>query len=367
VLGGVVAAWQVAIGWTLGLQLGTLLALLAAGAAVAWWRRSPRTPPDGRLLRGVALAALILLTTSAVLARPYLRVADEHPDARRGAAVVAAYSDGPRMFLAASPDSTLWGGLTAPVRDRLDTIPEQTLFPGVAILALAVLGTVRAPWPRRLRLGLAAGTALLAVTSLGMPDSAWRWLTPYGLLYELVPGWQAVRVPERLMTLTTLGLALLAAGGAAALLQRRRAPVLAVALVAVVLLDGAGFGTPQPRAPEPPPGLAGAGPAPLLELPARAEDNRRYLLWSADGFPDLANGRSSYNPPSFAALVASAAPFPDRASVTRLRAAGIRTVVIHGDRVAGTPWAGFRSRPVERLGLAREVRGRLVVYRLGMR
>ena len=38
-------------------------------------------------------------------------------------------------------------------------------------------------------------------------------------------------------------------------------------------------------------------PAPQLHLPAeRPEDNRRYLLWSTDGFPKIVNGRSSTEP-----------------------------------------------------------------------
>ena len=48
--GWAVAAWQVSLGFTLGLQLGYLLALLAVIAAVAWWRRGrPALPP--RLVR----------------------------------------------------------------------------------------------------------------------------------------------------------------------------------------------------------------------------------------------------------------------------------------------------------------------------
>ena len=54
-----------------------------------------------------------------------------------------------------------------------------------------------------------------AVLSLGFRDDGWGWLFPYRWLYEVLPGWQGIRVPGRLNTLTSLGLALLAAAGAA--------------------------------------------------------------------------------------------------------------------------------------------------------
>ena len=62
-----------------------------------------------------------------------------------------------------------------------------------------------------------------AVLSLGFKLNGLSWLYPYRWLYEFVPGWQGIRVPGRLHTLTTLCLALLAAGGAQALADRARA------------------------------------------------------------------------------------------------------------------------------------------------
>ena len=168
-------------------------------------------------------------------------------------------------------------------------------------------------------------------------------------------------MPERLHTFTTLALALLAAAGA----SRRRwlAPVAVVA----ILVEGAGFGPgrwyPHPPAPQPPAALASL-PAPLLQLPAAADDNRRYLLWSTDGFPKMVNGRSSITPQRTDRILTQANGFPDRASVGALRRLGLRTVVLHADRLAGTPWADWRARPVVALGITRTVRGRLVVYDL---
>jgi len=42
----------------------------------------------------------------------------------------------------------------------------------------------------------------------------------------------------------------------------------------------------------------------------------------------------------------------------------VRTVVLHTDHIAGTPWQDWKDRPVTGLGVRRAVAGPLVVYRL---
>ena len=286
-----------------------------------------------------------------------MRVRSDEPAAERSPRTVAVYSVGPRMFATASSLNPVWGPITS--RDDLPAVPEQTLFLGLATFVLAILGATWRGWPRRLRLGLVAAALVFAVLSLGFEvDGLGRFL-PYRALYEVVPGWSGIRVPERLHTFTTLALALLAAAGA----SRRLAPVAVVA----ILVEGAGFGPgrwyPHPPAPQPPAALASL-PAPLLQLPAAADDNRRYLLWSTDGFPKMVNGRSSITPQRTDRILTQANGFPDRASVGALRRLGLRTVVLHADRLAGTPWEDWRARPVAGLRITRTVRGRLVVYDL---
>ena len=362
VLGGwAVATWQLSLGWTLGLQLAYLLAALALVFLVGGWR-----PPRATWWASAAGVALFALVGIAI-GRVYLRVADMFPTARRTPEVVAAYSGSPVEFLVAGRDSLVWSGVTAPLRDDLRAVAEQALFPGVAIVVLAVVGAWRGVWPRRLRTGLAAGVLLTAALALGYTDPDLRWLFPYGWLSAL-PGWEAIRTPGRLMTLTTLALALLAAAGAQRLAGGRS--WVPWALTALVLVEGSAFslggglsGPPAPRAPQAPAGLA-AATAPLLQLPLEPDDNRRYLLWSTDRFPRMVNGRSSTIPPAFAALGSKVAGFPDAASVARLRALGVRTVVLHRDRLAGTPWAAWRARPVTGLGISRELRDGVVLYRL---
>ena len=120
----------------------------------------------------------------------------------------------------------------------------------------------------------------------------------------------------------------------------------------------------QPRVPAIPPSTASV-PAPQLHLPAeRAADNRRYILWSTDGFPALVNGRSSLNPAFTQHLIRRMEPFPDRRTVALLSRLGVRSVVLHTNRVHGTPWRGAARRPIAGLPLTRTRQGHLVVYEL---
>ncbi|MFY9488983.1 MAG: hypothetical protein WAP35_09865, partial [Solirubrobacterales bacterium] len=218
--GWLVAAWQVSLGFTLGLQLGYLLLVLACIAVIPLWRRGGIT--RGRLTRQLVVASvaggLAVLLTGLLLSLPYQRVLDAHPEGRRTTQQLSGLSGPVWQFVAAPGENMVWGELTESVRDdRLTSVPEQTLFPGLVIFGLALLGVFHRRLPRGLRIGLAAGVVVCAVLSLGFHTSGAGRFYPYRLLYELAPGWQGIRVPGRMNTLTSLGLALLAAAGAQAL------------------------------------------------------------------------------------------------------------------------------------------------------
>jgi hypothetical protein len=362
--GWLVAAWQLALGFTLGLMLAYLLAALAIVVLLRWRRhRPPRS-----VLAASGAGAVAFLCVGLLLAMPYRTVKEDHPESERTAETVAAFSGGPEMFLAAPDQSTVWGSATASVRDGLDFVPEQTLFPGVLVVLLAGVGVSRwSPLPKRLRIGLGAGVLGLAVLSLGFQTPAHGVPYPYRALYELAPGWDAVRTPGRLNTLTSLALALLAAAGAHAIANRPSlrarggrgaGQFVAVGLAAVVLLEGAGFPAPHPTVAKPPPGLAEATP-PRVHLPMYEYESRRFLVWSADGFPEIVNGRGSFKPSSFDALERRMASFPDPRVVEELERMGVRTVVLHPDIVDGTAWEGWRDWPLR--GTAT---GGVVLYRL---
>ncbi len=369
-----VALWQVSLGFSLGLPFAYLVgALLLIGAAV--WLRSGRPPLDRRLVVAAVAGGLVFAVGVGLLSVPYQEVADRFAEATRSPETVAAYSGPPQAFFVAPAENLIWGGATSSLRDGLSNVPEKTLFPGLAIVCLAIAGVGYRGWPRALRWGLAGAAVAISILALGFREEG-GLLWPDRILYELLPGWQGIRTPGRLVTFSSLALALLAAAGAQRIVlwmgirsaRRALAPALAVILALVVAVEGRGLpfdptdSQAQPEAPDAPPSVAGF-PAPQLHLPAmRPEDNRRYLLWSTDGFPKLVNGRSSTNPEFTQRLISAMDTFPDRASVERLRQVGIPTVVVHLDRAEGTPQAGSATKPVASLGLSRRRVGELEVY-----
>jgi hypothetical protein len=351
--GWVVVAWQLSLGFTLGLQLAYLLAVLAVVAVVLWFRRG-RAAVGRWLIVATAAGVLLAAAVTVYEARPYLRVHRDYPSARRTNYDVGLYSAPPQAFLAAPAESRLWGGATAAVRNGLRSRNEDTLFPGLAIFGLAALGLGWGSWPRALRIGLAVGVVTCAVLSLGFGMPPHGDLT-YRLLYRFAPGWDAVRTPGRIVTLTSLGLALLAAAGAevAIAASTRRLPVrwqrpgaLAVGavLVAAVIVDGVGR-VGDPRVPLPPAGQARLD-QPQLHLPSNGSYDRLYQLWSTDGFPAIVNGVSTFDLPSQDSVRGVMRTFPDAQSVLFLRQRRIRTVVLHtGLGGVGLPRA-LRSPPL---------------------
>ena len=365
--GWLVASWQFSLGFSLGLMLGYLLAAGTLAVVVVWWWRGRPRPPR-RVLVATAAGMLCLAVTAGLLARPYMRVLDDHPEAHRSIDNVASFSGPPYEFLAAARSSRVWSAATAPVRDELGFVAEMTLFPGLAILALALAGWRIGALPRRLRRALAIAALACAVLSLGFQLNGISWLYPYRWLYEVLPGWQGIRVPGRIHTLTTLCLALLAAAGAQALVARARtrwggraAAAIMATLCLAILAEGWGFAD-HPTVELAPPGHS-AAPQPALHLPTGAFDNRRYVLWSTDGFPRIVNGRGSFIPRQFDELMRVTARFPDPRSVTYLRRLGVRSVSVHLARTAaGSPLRRASTRSLRGLDLERTRRGAVVLF-----
>jgi hypothetical protein len=366
IAGWLVAAWQVSLGFTLGLQLGYLLAFLGVLAAISIWRGGRSRLPPRRVIIATAAGGLVLLATAASLALPYHRVLTEHPEAERSLARVASGSGPLWSYLSAPENNELWGDATAPIRHvKLTSTAEQTLFPGLMILALALMGLASSVYSRRLRTGLGLGALALIVLSLGVRQGGLGQYLPYRALYEFAPGWQGVRTPGRLNTLTSLIFALLAAAGAAALLERfsrRGSAAIACALVALICFEFAGDVLPD--APAEPAGAQTAIAQPQLHLPITIAANRRYVYWSTRDFPEIVNGRASIDPVEFTKLTAEVSGFPDRRSVTALETLGVRSVVLHPYLLVGTRWAKSAAKPITALGISRRVQGDLIVYSL---
>ena len=373
----VVGVWQVSIGWVLGLPFAYGIAGAVAVAAVAWLIQGRPAIPRGMLIAGAAGAA-VFLAVSYWIAHPYLYIADNFPAAKRSAHEVAAFSGPLKVFLAAPEENWVWGAATAGLRNSLPTLQEKTLFPGLVIVVLAVAGMFSASLSKSTRIGVGIAAVAFLVLQLGFREEG-GLLWPYRVLYEVLPGWDAIRTPGRLATFSSLALALLAAAGGEALLRvvrRRGSPAWAPAAVAGVLaLAIVTEGRSLPFDPfdnqamrEVPPAQASTDeiPTPQLHLPAlTAKENRAFQLASSDGFPDMVNGRASTNPAVVLDLVKHMATFPDPPTVRELHDYGVRTVILHQGLTDGTPQQGAARKSIAGLPLTACKLPGLIVYDLG--
>jgi hypothetical protein len=373
----VVAAWQVSIGWVLGLPFAYGLAGAVAIGAVAWLVQGRPSIPRRMVIAGAA-GAVLFVAVSYWIAHPYLYIADNFPASRRSPHEVAAFSGPLKVFLTAPEENWIWGGATAGIRDTLTTWQEKTLFPGALILILAIAGLWSRSLGRRWRIGLGITAAAILVLQLGFREEG-GLLWPYRVLYDVLPGWDAIRTPGRLATFSSLALALLAgAGGQAATraVQRTRLPAWAPAAVAGVLalaIVTEGRSLPfdpfdNQAMPEAPPAQASTDeiPTPQLHLPAlTAKQNRAFQLASTDGFPDMVNGRASTNPAVVLDLVKHMTNFPDAATVRELQEYGVRTVILHLGLTERTPQMGAARKSIRGLPLTACRLPGLIVYEVG--
>jgi hypothetical protein len=398
--GWLVSAWQVSLGFTLGLQYTYLLLVLALLVLFFWWRGrltfgaaqgEPEERPAGsrgpliprRLLAVTLIGIAVLGAVTVYQARPYLKVANEYPTAKRTLKEVETYSAGPAAFLSASSENRVWGKATEGMRAKVNSKNESVFFPGGAILVLALIGLAAGVYTRRLRLALLAGIVVCSILALGFGITGAGY--PYRLLYDYAPGWDGVRVPGRVFTLATLFYALLAGAGAQWLIDRARAwskrplhalpAVVGVVLVIGIVGEGAGH-LGHPVVPQPARAEVGL-PGPLLDLPTDGALDRISQYFSTDGFYKIPVGNSTFDMPQVDDLRGGMNGFPDRASVEKLRYYGIRTVVLHTVAPKGLPPehghvlpnppdpAAAAAKPIAGLGITRRRVGSLVIYEIG--
>ncbi len=384
-VGWLVSAWQISLGFTLGMQYAYLLLVLALVVLVHWLlahRRGPRRPLIPRQLLIVTVVGIgILGVVTVYQSVPYLQVAAKYPTAKRTIKEVKNYSSGPAALVAASSENRVWGSVTAGARDHVHSKNESVFFPGGLILLLAGVGLAAgSALTRRLRLGLAAGIVVVSVLALGMGLTGAGY--PYRLVYDFAPGWNGVRVPGRIFTLATLFYALLAGAGAATLARaagrRTRShaagAIAGVALAVAIVGEGAGH-LGHPVVPQPARAEVGL-PGPLLDLPTDGAADRIWQYFSTDGFYDIPVGNSTFDFPAVDDLRGGMSGFPDKASVEKLRYYGIKTVVLHlhmpvlpgivGYATAEPPnAAAAAAKPIAGLGVTRRRVGSLVIYEIG--
>ncbi|QLQ38543.1 hypothetical protein [Micromonospora robiginosa] len=374
--GWLVAAWQLSLGFGIGLPFAYLLAGVGLVAVVLWFvrRRRVKRPFGRRLFLADLAGALVFAAVGGLLAIPFFKVAELHPNAARTLAEIQLYSPPASGFFTAPAESRVWGELHEGARAALPWHPEMTLLPGFALYALAAGGLFFSVWRVRHRLFLLAGVLVTMALAMGTRFLDGRFT--YVLLFDYLPGWNGLRTPGRMMLWTTLLLGLLAAGAVTAFCARVRelaaervppwpGPWLRLATLvplALVLVEGLNV-TPHPVVPQQPAAMRTVD-GPMLVLPSSQNLDQPVMVWSTDRFQRMVNGGSGFTPDSQARVRDATVSFPDYASVDYLRQIGVKNVVVLRDELGGTPWEGMLDRPVEGLGVTREQVGEAVVYRL---
>lgn len=380
IAGWALAAWQVTLGFALGIAFVYALGAITLIAVVGWWLAG--RPPLGRstLLATVGGMAGFLLVTY-LMAQPFLRIMERY-DTKRTLAEVQLFSPKPISLITAPEQSAIWGDVHASTRADMFWPSETTLLPGFIVLVFAIIGLFVSSWRRWIRIALGLGAAVSAILALG--TGFFGGHVTYLVLWEHAPGFNAIRTPGRLILWTTLCVALLAAGavtrigtllraapGRASAVgdgRRVRGSIAFVCLLPALLAVGEGvprfevYAPPQPTATVRK--VMAEDDGPVLFIPVQFADELRYMLWSTGGFPRIANGTASFDPPTHAEMEALAAEFPSSESIRRLRAYGIRTVVVLRADIVGTPFATVLDAPPRTPGVSWTSHDDAVVFTL---
>lgn len=249
-------------------------------------------------------------------------------------------------FVSTSAANRIWGGPT----ESLRTIVEADFFPGITLLALALLALLASrsiDSSRRAVLFSGVLALMAALVALG-PEI--RLLGnvlapgPFALLRDL-DVFRMIRVPARASVFFTMGIALLAAIG----LDRLARPAWRVTLVLLGLAEA--FSAPLPVVAADRCLVAGEAAPPIyawlasrpragavVELPILPNDglfqrprfdDSVYLLRSTLHWRPMVNGYAGTEPPEYARTRDILRDFPSDASIARLRELGVTDVALH--------------------------------------
>ncbi|MGH2461840.1 MAG: hypothetical protein ACRDIY_23540 [Chloroflexota bacterium] len=324
-------------------------------------RRPPSVAVLARLVGAAALTAVVVLPFSL----PYFQVEREFGLARSlGDAIGGSATF--RSYLAVPPTSWLYGQAHLPLLQHFPT--DETLFPGVILLALAIVGLV-AGWQRRWSAFFLALAIFGLVFSFGprfhlTPGDESGFPLPYGILFADVPGFHSIRVVGRMGVIATLGVAGLAGLGAAVLIAR--APTrwqTAVGLLLAILVGLETLSIPVRMTPvetpsEVPPVYrwlaARPDDAPALELPTiqhRWLDNAAELerqgheeYLSIYHWHPTPSGYSGFEPPLFWSVMREAGDFPTDESIDFFQSIGLKYLIFHQDQYPAGQWQQVAAR-----------------------
>ena len=349
-----VTALQVIASVYYGLMTGVVLVVASVTLAVTTGQWRAR-----RLWGRLAFAALVAIVLAAPILLPYLRT-QQAEGFGRTLFEAANHSASAQSYLQVPPHNLSYGrtGVLAPRpsaperRDRRGV--EHQMFPGVIMVALALLGLARY-WRSDTR-PLVVTAAALAVVGVVLSLGPEGWRSLYAALHDNVYGFQAIRAPARFGVIAMLGLALLAALGMRGLSQYgarpRRFTAMAVALLCLEYANAPlVLAVAPPRSTPVGAWLArepGAGA--VLYVPLEDDiGNTPVMVQSLEHGRPIVNGYSGQRPAFFSSLVETLADLPSPVAFATLKELDVRFVV------SGAPLAGAgnaRSPLVERARLA---------------
>lgn len=303
-------------------------------------------------LKVAAIPLVLTAAVSVLLMYPYIRLKAERPEITRSLAESSARAAYQQDYTSVTNNSLLAGLLK---RNE----GERTLYPTIAVLALAAIGLSR-QFPPLLFAAIALVGLILSFGperpfSLGPFDTGYITL-PYAYLYKVFPILQILRVPARFSIVFMLGLSILAGYGAAKL---KRPAVLLIGIVflfeiwqrPLTLVKVPTYSEaplvyqwlkqqPEVRSIiELPIGKIEEGRMPIQQqvwlpyekisedAPLVAETYRVYFA----GFHNkkTVNGYSGYVAQSYQDAIAAVASFPDTASINYLRSQGVSHIIVH--------------------------------------
>ncbi len=284
-----------------------------------------------RAWRPLGAGALLTVTVLGLYMVPYR--AARGIVGERGAGERMLYAAGPKHYLAAMPESIVYGRLTGSIG-----LHEKRLFTGF----LAMLLGAAALWPPldRRRLAYAIALALAVDISFGHRGIVGA------LLQEQVAAYRGLRVVARIGAIVLMLLAILAGYGAARLLRqvpgRSLARMAAVALGMVLLAEYAIWPMrleavdTRPTAvyrwlQEQPPGVVAEFPMPAswkkpFELGLHES---RFSYNSTFTWYPIVNGYSGFWPPSYINLIQEVEGFPSDRAMRALGATGVDYLILH--------------------------------------
>ena len=352
--------------------LGALVEWLETGATAARWRFALFLLLQGycanyHLLYGVLLSSMVILIWS--LARPrlalsrisglvvpgfaavllFLPILIPYLRTMSGLELVRSRPKGIDLlhYFSTSPSNWVWGSIGPPARLQ----QQGPHFVGFAALGLALTGLFfslrkagTSSKHRAWTLGAAVLVGILMALSLGD-----RWLVagtdlgpgPYGFLYDYVPGFKLVRIPERLGLFVMLGVGLLGAVSIERLTGAgRRGAAVALATIAIFEhLSPLALTTEIPKPAELPAvykWLAAQPPEPVAEIPIRGEALIRQetieMFFATYHHQREPLGYTAY--PTLLSKVVRRAllEFPSEACLTVLDRIGVHRVIVHEGR-----------------------------------